>query len=252
MVPVHLEALRVSTHASAREATVSARSRTSPRACFNPRLRAGGDLSLQGSPSQEFTFQPTPPRGRRPAGRPRPAPQGGRFNPRLRAGGDSSGFTALPSRPSFNPRLRAGGDGVAMALDAATVSQVSTHASAREATLYPVGTFRSASLFQPTPPRGRRPSRARAPASSCSCFNPRLRAGGDAITEMLDRLLWVSTHASAREATISIGTGAPPTSGFQPTPPRGRRLGGCDAIDAFLAFQPTPPRGRRPGPARTG
>ena len=76
-------------------------------------------------------------------------------------------------------------------------------------------------LFQSTPPRGRR--RASTGASpGRSRFNPRLRAGGDFDQTLIDLLVRVSIHASAREATP-----APADSSsrmlFQSTPPRGRR-----------------------------
>ncbi len=127
---------------------------------------------------------------------------------------------------SFNPRLRAGGD-VADVVAAAIES-----------------------VFQSTPPRGRRP-RTPGRLSRDRSFNPRLRAGGDKIEAaradgekafqstpprgrrrpVLRRRIAdviVSIHASAREATVlglcwssAILLGL---SWFQSTPPRGRRL----------------------------
>ena len=58
-------AIVVSTHASAREATCQRLAGPSARRCFNPRLRAGGDLTALYRACLEEVFQPTPPRGRR-------------------------------------------------------------------------------------------------------------------------------------------------------------------------------------------
>ena len=99
---------------------------------FNPRLRAGGDQGLVGvvqlfgqvsihASAREATAAPWACR----CGQ-------GSFNPRLRAGGDQNAKAKKSINPCFNPRLRAGGD-------------------AKE------------------PGQGR----------AYFCFNPRLRAGGD-------------------------------------------------------------------------
>ena len=122
--------------------------------------------------------------------------------------------------------------------------EVSIHASAREATqtrasaavhhLFqstpprgrrPAGASGAprGRVFQSTPPRGRRPSmQAQARMASYS-FNPRLRAGGDCRwTGGRPPPEKVSIHASAREAT-SMMMPSNVSSGFQSTPPRGRR-----------------------------
>ena len=82
---------------------------------------------------------------------------------------------------------------------------VSIHASAREATRV-----------------------AHSTSSRRSCFNPRLRAGGDPASE----------YQSPKAGT------------FQSTPPRGRRQCGCRAAATRDEFQSTPPRGRRPWSVR--
>ncbi|MDK2931710.1 MAG: hypothetical protein PWR07_1841 [Bacillota bacterium] len=169
---------------------------------FNPRLRAGGD-----------------------AGRnTRPESTGNRFNPRLRAGGDNLSRDGRLQLEGFNPRLRAGGDRVQVC-STISANWVSTHASAREATS-PRPMDASMTLFQPTPPRGRRPGGRRQDpgratvsthasareATLCGparllprrCFNPRLRAGGDFSGCSYGPSLDVSTHASAREATAFL------------------------------------------------
>ncbi len=56
----------------------------------------------------------------------------------------------------------------------------------------------------------------------------------------------VSTHTSTWEATGVSGHKTRCVALFQPTPPRGRRLGAVITALRHLQFQPTPPRGRRP------
>ena len=126
-------ALRVSTHASAREATRPAATSTSLRFSFNPRLRAGGDLLDVVFGVKRQPFQPTPPRGRRLLLPRRDARRGGvstHASAREATGGStfnlpkSNTFQPTPPRGrrlsqlgrpgarrrGFNPRLRAGGD----------------------------------------------------------------------------------------------------------------------------------------------
>ena len=121
--------IRISIHASAREATsinhVSAAS-TAISIHASAREATKNQLLYQ----TEFSFQSTPPRGRRP----------------VRAAG-------LYPACHFNPRLREGGD-LVLWLPALCFA-ISIHASAREATQ---SLCRSCQrlLFQSTPPRGRR------------------------------------------------------------------------------------------------
>ncbi len=238
-----LRARAVSIHASAREATqpadavVGARggfqstpprgrrpswstrpSRSSSR--FNPRLRAGGDVagrdgyqppgdvSIHASAreatirtrecSAPWLFQSTPPRGRR-----RP------------------GTSRACRRRSFNPRLRAGGD--ARDEPTPTDAPVSIHASAREATV-PVQHAGVPSLFQSTPPRGRRP------IDFC---------------DHVPGIAFQSTPPRGRRPAPGCEVQALTT--FQSTPPRGRRPTPTTATSRGGKFQSTPPRGRRPG-----
>ena len=104
---------------------------TSRRTSFNPRLRAGGDCRTLTFKARPSWFQSTPPCGRRhlPADELQPAAC---FNPRLRAGGDSDGFMISTPSMSFNPRLRAGGD--VHKETGLRRCRVSIHASVREAT----------------------------------------------------------------------------------------------------------------------
>ncbi len=232
--------------------------------CFNPRLRAGGDLSIKCRGFCFFKFQSTPPRGRRRSPRQKKILGNQSFNPRLRAGGDPACPLRQAVSPSFNPRLRAGGDGFLWFPKAKNLG-VSIHASAREAT-----------------PRWQRQY---VPVYS---FNPRLRAGGDfggcspkeqclvsihasarEATSSSNRTLpiaGVSIHASAREATIQQTRSRPCSMRFNPRLRAGGdlTLGGhsryrgvsihASAREATIdysshispyLFQSTPPRGRR-------
>ncbi len=122
-----------------------------------------------------------------------------RFNPRLHEGGDSGrGFRRKRSR-CFNPRLHEGGDERNAVLPA-SVSEVSIHASTREATEGLPIPHQVAQSFNPRLHEGgdgawRRWRRGQ------GCFNPRLHEGGDVRRR----------EASAMKAE------------FQSTPPRGRR-----------------------------
>ena len=144
----------------------------------------------------------------------------------------------------FNPRLREGGDKSSF-----------SHDIRRE-------------TFQSTPPRGRRRTGHPFP-SRTGDFNPRLREGGDQCDILINRLscelfqstpprgrrrisvpcssqiLFISIHASAREATAQAHW-FDAAKEFQSTPPRGRRPVYSDAPHQCPEFQSTPPRGRRP------
>jgi len=151
----------------------------------------------------------------------RPPPTPKRFNPRLHEGGDRLSSFAFHHRRCFNPRLHAGGDPLFYTLQ--TLKTVSIHASTREATQKAhVTTFNlrgfnprlhaggdsarvysplKISLFQSTPPRGRR----------------RYGADGEPCLKI------VSIHASTREATLRLMRETKLQYLFQSTPPRGRR-----------------------------
>ena len=121
--------------------------------------------------------------------------------------------------------------------------------------------------FQSTPPRGRRRLDPPCPVRYRTCFNPRLRVGGDTNARTIVVGLEVSIHASAWEATF-LRNFFVRLILFQSTPPRGRRLyhaektyyvtGVSIHASAWEAtttanyrgkdkyeFQSTPPRGRR-------
>jgi len=190
---------RVSTHASAREATYDpvwiCRWRpVSTHASAREATRMRRMIVME-----PLEFQPTPPRGRRPAQVDptaphhctfQPTPPRGRRRMTCAIGGSPQKFQPTPPRG----RRRDG------ALGQTNKYDVSTHASAREATPAalrqcrrdPVSTHASAreATYQPSPQRSPAPR-----------FNPRLRAGGDA------------RGVGEDEEFVE----------FQPTPPRGRR-----------------------------
>ena len=77
---------------------------------------------------------------------------------------------------------------------------ISIHASAKEATHSPVLAL-CLLLFQSTPPRRRRHCPFITKSNININFNPRLREGGDNIFPKTISLIWISIHASAKEAT---------------------------------------------------
>jgi len=142
----------VSIHAPARGATPSQGYDWRYMLCFNPRARAGRDVSTKKDPSTQHSFNP-----RARAGRDlRPAQRGlscEGFNPRARAGRDSSRRLAVPATVRFNPRARAGRDLYhGMMVESLSVS---IHAPARGATLRR-DTRDAVNVFQSTRPRGAR------------------------------------------------------------------------------------------------
>ena len=78
----------ISIHASAREATDVLWAEISKWMNFNPRLREGGDNNPAFKDELIWTFQSTPPRGRRPDNKELKITDRN-FNPRLREGGDN-------------------------------------------------------------------------------------------------------------------------------------------------------------------
>ena len=169
--------IKVSIHASAREATYSGLGEAGYTARFNPRLRAGGDMKRYDFDVDIYGF-----------------------NPRLRAGGDDWVLVFIPwfAHVSIHASAR---EATSRHTGFRLLDNVSIHASAREATAFPP------SMVQ-----------------SISRFNPRLRAGGDSLSNIR-------------------------TTAFPSFNPRLRAGGdGCRTgiIGWCLKFQSTPPRGRRP------
>ena len=122
-------------------------------------------------------------------------------------------------------------------------SAVSTHASARDATHFGKGGFMTME-FQLTRPRGTRRSISISRGIPTS-FNSRVREGRDDVRAEFTRSTIVSTHASARDATMK-GDCRGVLFKFQLTRPRGTRLNLTPALDLGAWFQLTRPRGTRP------
>ena len=76
-------------------------------------------------------------------------------------------------------------------------------------------------------------------------FNPRSRAGSDALPTFLDESSRVSIHAPARGATVDPDR-QPLLFVFQSTLPRGERPIDDKLFHVFIGFQSTLPRGERP------
>ena len=195
-------AIRASIHASAREATVlalesdleSEKFQSTPphgrRRCPTAGMRGCG--SFQSTPPHgrrlpsalhgcgHMQFQSTPPHGRRPSRDwIQSAASSAGFNPRLRTGGDGPLFVGDTPRAgvSIHASAREATDDWQ---SPPRYTEVSIHASAREATHSRLLCRRGEYQFQSTPPHGRRRFRCPRTAQTSSCFNPRLRTGGDA------------------------------------------------------------------------
>ena len=144
-----------------------------------------------------------------------------RFNPRLRAGGEPSYLKSSFHKLKFQstpPRGRRESPHPEMAEGIC----VSIHASAREAREALCSAMRMA-----------------------GCFNPRLRAGGEARRIRLGHLAnSVSIHASAREA--SNAAFLPGSAAYVSIHASAREARRCPSKPGRpVEFQSTPPRGRR-------
>ena len=173
----------VSIHAAVRAATAARRSMRHCRRSFNPRGRAGRDLSHRAETS---AWHPG-------------------FNPRGRAGRDAelSRLMMLARRVSIHAAVRAATTVACSRLDA--LDQVSIHAAVRAATSVLSGDVEPAQMFQSTRPCGPRRGRqaivtvpdrcvsihaavraaTSTPPGCCrghDRFNPRGRAGRDAVS----------------------------------------------------------------------
>ena len=199
------------------------------RAGFNPRPRAGGDVSaaiVDGR--RQLVSIHAPARGATRVGCDRVAASVISFNPRPRTGGDLSvaacsvdaeRFQSTPPRGGrrrlgsldvvavrcFNPRPRAGGDQPAVQPRCA-MRRVSIHAPARGATAIRRVAMSAIASFNPRPRAGGDVSTLAPCIGRCS-FNPRPRAGGDD----------VASRSPAHRRS----------HGFNPRP----RAGGDDAAD---------------------
>ena len=211
------------------------RPRRSPRTSrpsFNPRPPRGGrPARLSRRPTTWGSFNPRPPRGGRPAermdvGRPTVV-----STHAPRAGGDLDGAQERLGRACFNPRPPRGGRHVAPAtfppemefqptppargatlprLPVEDVVLVSTHAPRAGGDPRRRRRARSATGFNPRPPRGGRPGSG-PPRPAGRRFNPRPPRGGRlAVVPEPDHGLFVSTHApragddSHRQSSASV------------------------------------------------
>ena len=147
--------------------------RGAPSRRFNPRAHEGRDPLSVWFFTRE-SFNPRAHEGR--DGVPSFTSHGsGSFNPRAHEGRDWGWWSYGCNVQSFNPRAHEGRDGVGGRIAATT--EVSTHAPTRGAT--PALLISSMiSLFQPTRPRGARPSLPRCLPPSAR-FNPRAHEGRD-------------------------------------------------------------------------
>ena len=190
-----------------------------------------------------FPFQSTPPHGRRPA---------------------SATWAMGVSQVSIHASAR---EATVNTLAEGLRKLVSIHASAREATRASLDCWPFSWMFQSTPPHGRRRVKT-GMEPRMSCFNPRLRTGGDVYP---NRKL-----TAPRSFNPRLRTGGDLTEGwtwlrnsrFQSTPPHGRRpqlppakmgeavvsihASAREATGALFQsgardtpFQSTPPHGRR-------
>ena len=105
--------------------------------------------------------------------------------------------------------------------------------------------------FQSTPPRGGRRFVRCGICERLWSFNPRPRAGGDYLRELLQEAREVSIHAPARGATKDLHDTVKAAL-FQSTPPRGGRHRGIRTWGSEGLFQSTPPRGGRPARVHHG
>ena len=168
----------VSTHAPARGATAAPLLGPRRRRRFNPRAREGRDSAAVCATWPTRAFQPTRPRGARPAARARRVTT-------------EKVSTHAPARGA-TWRAKTGKLG----------TSVSTHAPARGATARHSRIARSRK-FQPTRPRGARPTHNSTRRAPPARFNPRAREGRDRPLLQLGALgPEVSTHAPARGATV--------------------------------------------------
>ena len=102
----------------------------------------------------------------------------------------------------FNPRLREGGD-MSPTISRVRDTNISIHASAKEATIYGVFITISISYFNPRLREGG-DNAIHLLSTLAFNFNPRLREGGDSLKKYSYTIFNISIHASAKEATTDI------------------------------------------------
>ena len=279
---------RVSIHAPARGATWNT-GRLWESHRFQSTRPRGARRSLSPSHTKDSAFQSTRPRGAR---RPPPVPLriSVCFNPRARAGRDDS--TRLKD-PAFYVSIHAPARGATYSRDIiagrpqfqstrprgarhqlfhrdSTRLKVSIHAPARGATAFFFLASRPVDQFQSTRPRGARLSLSLEWWRGFPCFNPRARAGRDALDARGNGqyLAGFNPRARAGRDPSRFRSRRRPHSfnpraragrddyhvmdwvilkEFQSTRPRGARRFLYDEVYAFDPFQSTRPRGARRG-----
>jgi len=167
---------------------------------FQPTPPRGRRLGSLITTFQQGLFQPTPPRGRR------HHPEGvAEFDTPVSTHASAREATSLNKRRTwrrlrFNPRLRAGGDQTMYSLPHSGQVFQPTPPRGRRPIVETEAFI--ASTFQPTPPRGRRlpPRRANSRYPGVSTHASAREATPISLVIVVSCLL-VSTHASAREAT---------------------------------------------------
>ena len=143
---------------------------------FNPRARAGRDRAIEWQASQIFLFQSTRPRGARLASCGIFCPSAFCFNPRARAGRDSYDATRRFSLYVSIHAPARGATGNVVVAHVAVVFQSTRPRGARPSFSVSVA---PAIMFQSTRPRGARPASFSLILRLLLCFNPRARAGRD-------------------------------------------------------------------------
>jgi len=118
---------------------------------------------------------------------------------------------------------------------------VSIHAPARGATHYRLESGQS-TVFQSTPPRGGRRTTDWSPVSP-RCFNPRPRAGGDALQIGVRSVHGVSIHAPARGATRIYSPQVRSRQCFNPRPRAGGDGAPVRGTSPTFSFNPRPRAG---------
>ena len=196
---------------------------SSQSSCFNPRPRAGGDLSVWQPSSTTYC------RG---------------FNPRPRAGGDRNHVPlAVIVLELFQSAPPCGGrhGGVIIFADMA----VSIRAPVRGATCnYLCNCIQLSVVSIRAPVRGATCNTKSIPNRQSECFNPRPRAGGDMVGQARRRRKRrVSIRAPVRGATIRSAM-VPGNDLFQSAPPCGGRPAAAGwLLTLILCFNPRPRAG---------
>jgi len=172
---------------------------------------------------------------------------GSGFNPRLRAGGDFSPKGACIDRMVFQSTPPRGRRRQASRLAASLLLFQSTPPRGRRPG--ECLCVRDHVTFQSTPPRGRRPTlspsgyRTGRVSIHASAREATIAVG----SVILERA--VSIHASAREATRLNASGSRKSARFNPRLRAGGDIDSSGTCLPHIVFQSTPPRGRRHRPA---